>query len=92
MIKKITIETIEKSFKVTGISIKLDGTENHLVKKNEEFSDEIIEPDNLINEEEYFDLENFNKKEDNKKTQISDQTKITKYFSQIDSNDMDIDD
>ena len=46
----------------------------------------------MINEEEYFDLENFNKKEDNKKTQISEQTKITKYFSQIDSNDMDIDD
>jgi len=38
-----------KSFQITGISINLNGCENHFVKKYNDLSEEIIEPDDVIN-------------------------------------------
>lgn len=50
----ITKEIIIKSFKITGISINLNGSENHLVKKYDDLSEEIIAPDDALKEEEIF--------------------------------------
>ena len=38
------------SFKITGISISLDGSENHLIKFYKELSDEIYIPSELLDE------------------------------------------
>lgn len=46
--KYITKEQIIKSFKITGISSYLDGSENHLIKHNIEIGDEIIVPNDII--------------------------------------------
>ena len=49
---KITKESIIKSFKVTGISVNLDGSEDNLIIHHDEICDEIISPlDVNINEE-----------------------------------------
>jgi hypothetical protein len=58
-----------------------------LVKKYDDLSEEIIVPDDVLKEEEFLDLENFNKR-DVRKTQFSEQDKITKFFSQVDYNHM----
>ena len=36
------------SFKITGISINLNGSEQHLLKKNDEINEEIILPNDVI--------------------------------------------
>jgi len=36
------------SFKITGISINLNGSEQHLLKKNDEINEEIILPSDVI--------------------------------------------
>ena len=61
---KIKTDMIKNSFKITGISIKLDGSENHLVKKYDEISEEIIFPEDIFEEIEEFT----NIQEDDKKT------------------------
>lgn len=51
--KIITPNNIIKSFETTGISINLDGSEQHMVKKNDEIWQEIILPNDVIlNEDE----------------------------------------
>ena len=55
---------IKNSFKITGIYIKLDGTENYQVKKNDEISEEKIIPEDFLE-----DIKDFrNIKVDDKKT------------------------
>lgn len=46
--KGITSETIINSFKTTGISVNLDGSEQNLIKKNKYLCDEIILPNDVI--------------------------------------------
>ena len=64
---KITVDIIKNSFKITGISINLDGSENYLVKKNDEVSVEIIVPDEFLEDNEDEKIENNDKKEKLKK-------------------------
>ena len=87
---KITVDIIKNSFKITGISINLDGTENHLVKKNDEVSEEIIVPEEFIEDNEEEKIENDDKKEKLNK-EISELPKITEYFKKDESNYIDID-
>ena len=47
----ISKETIIKLFKVTGISSKLDGTEDSLIIQHEEICEEITSPQDFINDE-----------------------------------------
>ena len=44
----ITPCNIINSFKITGISINLNGSEQHLLKKNDEINEEIILPNDVI--------------------------------------------
>ena len=56
--KIITINNIRTSFKTTGISINLDGSEQHLIKKNNEIWEEIIFPNDVIlNDDEINNIE-----------------------------------
>ena len=44
----INYKMIIDSFKITGISVSLDGSENHLIKYHKELSDEIYIPSELL--------------------------------------------
>ena len=46
----INDKMIIDSFKITGISVSLDGSENHLIKYHSELSDEIYIPSELLAE------------------------------------------
>ena len=46
--KGITSDTIIYSFKTTGITVNMDGSEQNLVKKNEDICDELILPYDVI--------------------------------------------
>ena len=82
----ITKEQIIKSFKITGISSNLDGSENHLIKHNEEIGDEIIVPNQILQEEDN-DIDIIEeKKQENVK--INDVPKITDYFHSINKMDL----
>ena len=51
---KISTESIIKSFKVIGISTKLDGSEDNLIIHHPEIWDEIVSPSEInINDEEF---------------------------------------
>ena len=43
-----TREKVQNSFKVTGISTNLDGSEQNLIAKHEELSEEVIIPNDVI--------------------------------------------
>ena len=84
---------IINSFKSTGISINLDGSEQHLVHKHAELCDEIIIPNDVILEPNEIDIAenignnlNLIKKENNKEGN----SKITDYFSISNGASMDI--
>ena len=84
---------IINSFKSTGISINLDGSEQHLVHKHAELCDEIIIPNDVILEPNQIDIAenignnlNLIKEENNKEGN----SKITDYFSISNGANMDI--
>ena len=64
--KIITQNEIIKSFKVTGISNKLDGSENNMVIKNDELCDTIIDPETIIKNKDFLEQENIKKTTINK--------------------------
>ena len=88
-----TPSNIINSFKSTGISINLDGSEQHLVHKHAELCDEIIIPNDVIFEHNEIDIAenignnlNLIKEENNKEGN----SKITDYFSISNGANMDI--
>lgn len=93
--KIITPNNIIKSFETTGISINLDGSEQHMVKKNDEIWQEIILPNDVIlNEDEMNNIQiNMNNNNLFKMPEIKElDNEITDYFN-IEKKDymMDID-
>lgn len=90
--KDFNPEKIQKSFKVTVISTKLDGSEQNLVAKHEEISEEVINPkDVIIDDKDFFNVSN-----ELSNNNISEelQTKLDDYFQSNGSNinnDIDID-
>lgn len=83
---KITAEIIFNSFKITGISVALDGSEKNKIILHEEVSDSIISPEDFLEDENSPTWEEDAKKVDNKaKNKGNDQKKdkqclITNYF------------
>ena len=89
---KIQKNNIIRSCKIIGISINLDGTENYLVKKNSELCEEIIGPDDVINDNDddiYSEDSSISSDSKSKKNNLE-QPKITNYFNKLDDNHMDI--
>ena len=91
----ITKDIIIKSFKVTGISSNLDGSEDNLISHHEEICDEIISPYELITEEKELNeiiqkIENERKKKIENKHDLS-QPKITNFFIKNYDDKMDLD-
>ena len=88
---KIQKNNIIRSCKIIGISINLDGTDNYLVKKNSELCEEIIGPDDVINDNDDIYSEDSSISSDSKsKKNNLEQPKITNYFNKLDDNHMDI--
>ena len=92
---KISTESIIKSFIVTGISAKLDGSEDNLIIHHPEFWDEIVSPSEInINDEEFnsiLEKVEIEKKDKNTKTNNI-QTKLINFFVKDDSESMDLED
>ena len=90
---KKTKDSIIKSFKVTGISVYLDGSEDNLIIHHHEICDEIISPlDVNINDEEFKRIKENVEAEKKMKQNISIdiQPKITSFFNnKIESMDLD---
>ena len=64
----ISQKNIISSFKCTGISVKLDGTEQNLIKKYDDVCDEIILPlDVILNDDFITEVENIYKDLEEKK-------------------------
>lgn len=78
----ISRKNIISSFKFTVISVKLDGTEQNLIKKYDDFCDEIILPsDVILNDDFITEAENIYKDLEEKKIIVKDgNIKITNYF------------
>ena len=91
LIKRSIIIT---SFKCTGISIQLDGSEQELVHKHDELCDEIIIPNDVIfNSNEISMAENISNNLNLKKEEITSKDgkcKITDYFTKLSEDNMDI--
>lgn len=87
----ISRKNIISSFKCTGISVKLDGTEQNLIKKYDEVCDEIILPsDVILNDDFITEAENIYNDLEEKKIKVKDgNNKITNYFK-IENDVMDI--
>ena len=91
----ITQDIIIKSFKSTGISSNLDGSEDNLIIHHEEICDEIVSPYNLISDEKELNqiienVENERKKNYENKQDLS-QPKITNFFTKNNNDKMDLD-
>ena len=82
----ITKEQIIKSFKITGISSNLDGSENILIKHNEEIGDEIIVPNDVLQEKDN-DIDIIEEKK-TENIKIESNPKITDYFHIINKMDL----
>ena len=87
----ISQKNIISSFKCTGISVKLDGTEQNLIKKYDDVCVEIILPsDVILNDDFITEVENIYKDLEEKKIKVKDgNNKITNYFK-IENDVMDI--
>ena len=85
-------ETIIRSFKLTGISIKMNGEENAQISIPEQFIDNLSMPDNL----DYTDLNDYESTEDYElfkclKNLIQTQPTINSYFNKRIKDTMDLD-
>ena len=79
----INDKMIIDSFKITGISVSLDGSENHLIKYHSELSDEIYIPSELLAESNKIINDYELEMDNNTKKNIKDNNKdraITDYF------------
>jgi hypothetical protein len=87
----ISWKNIISSFKCTGISVKLDGTEQNLIKKYDDVCNEIILPsDVILNVDFITKAKNIYEDLEEKKINVKDgNIKITSYFK-IENDVMDI--
>ena len=92
----ITKEIIIKSFKVTGISSKLDGTEDNLIILHNEICEDIFSPKDFLSEEkelaDIIELAGIYKNKKKEHNEDTSQPKITNFFiknENIDKMDLD---
>ena len=83
----ITKEQIIKSFKITAISSNLNGSENSLIMKHPEISDDIIVPEDFALND--IKIEDILSNNTNKTNKIGEDAKITDFFKSISEMDFD---
>ena len=83
----ITKEQIKKSFKITAISSNLNGSENSLIMKHPEISDDIIVPEDFALND--IKIEDILSNNTNKSNKSGKDVKITDFFKTISEMDLD---
>ena len=83
----ITKEQIIKSFKITAISSNLNGSENSLIMKHPEISDDIIVPEDFALND--IKIEDILSNNTNKTNKIGKDAKITDFFKSTSEMDLD---
>ena len=83
----MTKEQIIKSFKITAISSNLNGSENSLIMKHPEISDDIIVPEDFALND--IKIEDILSNNTNKTNKIGKDAKITDFFKSTSEMDLD---